>query len=328
MKILIAGGINTEGVDRSAEEACARALGRAIVASGHVLINGAYNSFDRLVAEAADQAVEASPLFSDSKKAIHTYLSPNMKPAHKLGHLRHLNVNSWDPGQPQWGIPEPLDECDALVVMGGGPGTHRVTHLSRLAGKPILPITAFGGAAVEAFKTESDRFDDFYKGRVSRDEFTVLDTAMPDDFDELSHAIVALVSKLVSGNSVFIVMTFRDESEDTYAAIERVCKAYRFEPDRSDKSGTTDRIYQRIVDGIQRAAFIVADVTFKSLNVYYELGFAEALGKDIIVVAKEGTDLPFDTKDIPTHLFKSYTSLENDLRAHIEKLTGRKAVDS
>jgi hypothetical protein len=53
-----------------------------------------------------------------------------------------------------------------------------------------------------------------------------------------------------------------------------------FEPDRTDKNdATTDRIYGRIVQGIQRAAFLVADVTFDSVNVYYELGFAEALGR-------------------------------------------------
>ena len=71
--------------------------------------------------------------------AIHTYLSPGVTPAHRLGLVRNLNVNSWDPGQPEWGIPEPLRECEALIVMGGGPATHRVVHLTRLVGKPILP---------------------------------------------------------------------------------------------------------------------------------------------------------------------------------------------
>jgi hypothetical protein len=55
------------------------------------------------------------------------------------------------------------------------------------------------------------------------------------------------------------------------------------------------------------------------------MGYAEALGKDMIVIAREGTDLPFDTKDIPTHFFSSYTGLEKDLRARIESLTGRTA---
>lgn len=79
----------------------------------------------------------------------------------------------------------------------------------------------------------------------------------------------------------------------------------------------------RIVQGIQRAAFVIADVTFSSVNVYYELGFAEALGKDVLVIPKEGTALPFDTNDIPTLFFKDQTRLEDALRARIGRLTGR-----
>ena len=201
-------------------------------------------------------------------------------------------------------ITEPLRECEALIVMGGGPATHRVVHLTRLVGKPILPITAFGGAAKEAFRTEWNHFDSFYGARVPRDEYAILNTALPDDFDELARRMVALLSNIVTGNKVFVVMSFRRESDDTYRTIDRVCKAYRFEAERTDKDATTDRIYGRIVEGIKRAAFVIADVTFQSVNVYYELGFAEALGKDVIVVAKKDTKLPFDTSDIPTMFFE------------------------
>jgi nucleoside 2-deoxyribosyltransferase len=326
MKILVVGGLKDGSKASADEERCARALGKAIVSAGHILVNGCYNTFDALAAESAGEAAIANPVFGDAHKAIHTYVSPVVEPSHKLGQLRNLNVSSWDPGQPDWDIPAPLRESDALVVVGGGPGTHRVTHLCRFVGRPILPITAFAGAAKEAFKTELERFDKVYKGRVSRDDYVILDSAMPDDFESLARSVVALTSRLVSGNKVFVIMSFRDESMDTYETIKRACETFGLGPNRTDKDPTTNRIYQRIVEGIQRAAFVVADVTFESLNVYYELGYAEALGKDIIVVAKKGTDLPFDTRDIPTHLFASYTGLEKDLRDRIEKLTGRQPV--
>ena len=326
MKILVVGGLTPEFEEGNPEEVCARAIGRAVASSGHVLLNGSYNEFDRVVAESAIEAAGKNPDFGNAKMAVHTYLSPGMTPAHRLGHVRNLNVNSWDPGQPDWGIPEPLRECEALVVMGGGVATHRVVHLTRLAGKPILPITAFGGAAKEAFRTEWERFDSVYGARVPRDEYSVLDTALPDDFDELASRVVTLLSKIVTGNQVFVVMSFRRESDDAYGAIDRACKAFGFAPDRTDKDATTDRIYARIVEGIQRAAFVIADVTFQSLNVYYELGFAEALGKDVIVVAKHDTKLPFDTNDIPTTFFEDATRLEGALRLRIERLTGRRAT--
>jgi len=328
MKILVAGGMSLAKTD--AEQSLARALGRAVGASGHVLVNGCYNTFDRIVAEAADEAARETSAGKEAAATILTYLSPGTVPTHKLGTLRKNNVSSWDPGQPDWGIPVPLRECEAVVVMGGGPATHRVVHLSRLVGKPILPITAFGGAAEEAFRTEFARFDVVHSGHVTRDDYSVLNTSLaaldaPEAFDRLATSVISLVSKIVSGNDIFVVMSFREESDDTYHTIERVCQSYDFAINRTDKNPTTQRIYARIIEGIQHATFVIADVTYQSLNVYYELGFAEALGKDMIVIAKEGTELPFDTNDIPTMFFRNQTRLEEALRTRIERLTGRRA---
>jgi hypothetical protein len=43
----------------------------------------------------------------------------------------------------------------------------------------------------------------------------------------------------------------------------------------------------------------------------------------VIVVAKEGTKLPFDTNDIPTIFFLDHTRLEEALRSRIGRLSGR-----
>jgi nucleoside 2-deoxyribosyltransferase len=117
-------------------------------------------------------------------------------------------------------------------------------------------------------------------------------------------------------------MAFREESEDTFTAIKEVCKERGLKWSRTDQDPTTNRVYQRIVSGIQRATFVIADVTIATLNVYYELGYAEALGKPVIVVAKDGTELPFDTRDIPTTLFRNQTRLKATLSERIDALVG------
>src|SRR5262249_48350980 len=129
-------------------------------------------------------------------------------------------------------------------------------------------------------------------------------------------------SQLATGNSVFIVMAFREESEDTFNAIREVCEEQGLKWARTDHEPTTNRIYQRIVSGIRRAIFVIVDITIPTLNVYYELGYAEALGKPVIVVAKEGTELPFDTRDIPTTLFHNHTRLKAALRERMDSLVG------
>jgi hypothetical protein len=41
---------------------------------------------------------------------------------------------------------------------------------------------------------------------------------------------------------------------------------------------------------------IVADVTGKNPNVFYELGLAHTIGKDVIIITQSDDDVPFDLK--------------------------------
>ena len=60
------------------------------------------------------------------------------------------------------------------------------------------------------------------------------------------------------------------------------------------------RIVPTVLASIRRAAFIIADLSEPRPNIYYELGYAQALGRSIITTACEGTELPFDIFDVPT----------------------------
>lgn len=110
-------------------------------------------------------------------------------------------------------MPEPIKYCDVAIVMGGGPKTLRAANLCRLAMKPIVPITALKGAAVEVFAAELGRFLDFYDGRVSRDQYSLLDAQNPGDFFAITREAVQLAAQLAVGNSVFIVMAFREAGD-------------------------------------------------------------------------------------------------------------------
>ena len=66
---------------------------------------------------------------------------------------------------------------------------------------------------------------------------------------------------------------------------------------------------------------MIADVSDLSPNVFYELGYAKALGKDVIVTAKKGTQLPFDIGDIPAIFWEIQEDLKEGLRKYFK---GRK----
>jgi hypothetical protein len=320
MRIFVTGGFSRS---RPEDEASVRTLGRAVAAAGHTLLQGYFNTFDRVVGEAAFEIAKDSGHFTDPRLAVQSFITADQDPpAHVQWLVRKLPFRDWDPGQENWSVPEPIQSCDVAIVMGGGPKTLRAANLCRLAKKPIVPITGLRGAAIEVFATEMNRFLEFYEGRVSRDQYSLLDSQNPGDFTAITREAVSLAAQLAVGNLVFIVMAFREESEDTFTAIKEVCKERGLKWSRTDQDPTTNRVYQRIVSGIQRATFVIADVTIATLNVYYELGYAEALGKPVIVVAKDGTELPFDTRDIPTTLFRNQTRLKATLSERIDALVG------
>ena len=57
---------------------------------------------------------------------------------------------------------------------------------------------------------------------------------------------------------------------------------------------TAGQIIDQIWQQLRRAEIVVADLTHSNPNVYYEVGLAHALGKQIIFVTQDRDKLPFD----------------------------------
>jgi hypothetical protein len=59
-----------------------------------------------------------------------------------------------------------------------------------------------------------------------------------------------------------------------FSAITDTCKALKLKARRVDEAATSGFIILEIVDLIERAEFIIFDLTHERPNVYYELGYA------------------------------------------------------
>ena len=75
------------------------------------------------------------------------------------------------------------------------------------------------------------------------------------------------------------------------ALLER-CEKAGFEAVRTDTRppSNTHQIIDEIHDHIQTCGFVIADLTNERPNVYYEIGYAMALGKKLILTSKAGSD--------------------------------------
>lgn len=93
----------------------------------------------------------------------------------------------------------------------------------------------------------------------------------------------------------FVVMQFGPPYDDLYTdVIVPTCKELGFEARRADDVYSPGIILQDIVAGLVRASVVIAEITPTNSNVFYELGYAHALGKPTILLAERGNALPFD----------------------------------
>jgi hypothetical protein len=60
----------------------------------------------------------------------------------------------------------------------------------------------------------------------------------------------------------------------------------------------TGKVMDQVWRGIKSADVLVAELTTKNANVYYELGIAHALGKPVVLIASNESDVPFDLRHI------------------------------
>jgi hypothetical protein len=61
---------------------------------------------------------------------------------------------------------------------------------------------------------------------------------------------------------------------------------------------------------IQRADVIIADVTGRNPNVFYELGIAHTLGRRSLILSQRSSDIPFDISAM-RHLTYEWTGPES-----------------
>jgi hypothetical protein len=57
-------------------------------------------------------------------------------------------------------------------------------------------------------------------------------------------------------------------------------------------------VIQDVISLIDRSAFVICDCTGRNPNVFYEIGIAHSLGKEVILITQNGDDVPFDLRHL------------------------------
>lgn len=117
---------------------------------------------------------------------------------------------------------------------------------------------------------------------------------------------------------VFVLMPFDEEFGDIYKyGIKGAAKDAGAYAERVDEQLYDEGILDRIFNQINKADIIVADMTGQNPNVFYEVGYADALGKIVLLLTKDVKDIPFDLKHRPHIVYDNINTLQSKL---VEKL--------
>jgi hypothetical protein len=320
MRIYVGGSLRNVPRDEELCHRFAEALGVEIVKQGHYLLNGCRSAFDEKIARAAYEWLQANDIANANERIV-SFCMRGEKQVHDFGKVSDSELVDWEMNHPVLKAPEQIAKAAATIFVAGSEGTYWARNWAHYARRPILGIPRFGGAGEEIYRQEFELLQ-----RRSLSVSNDFEALRRKNLDVVSYAqqVVDLAEHLVMPKSVFVIMSFDKKYLPVYRSFDVVCGEFGLKADRTDRSMSTDRIVPRIENGIRDSPFVIADLSDESVNVLYEVGFARALNKPVILTAKNGTRLPFDAHDIPTIFWNAQADLRKKLRhqirAVIEKL--------
>ena len=134
-------------------------------------------------------------------------------------------------------------------------------------------------------------------------KYRIIDISAGTDANEKAKETFKKLEKTVkieSGDTCFVMMPFADPLGTYYDKIYRpAIEKAGLKPIRADNEiFGTGKIIDQIWTGINSAKVLIAELTQRNPNVFYELGLAHALQKPVVLISSNEDDVPFDLHHI------------------------------
>ena len=183
------------------------------------------------------------------------------------------------------------------------------------AGKPIPEDEYFGNTLARDFGVPRERLDTFIS--VFQSNLEYLKAFTSDSTGRPIASTIAKHSPATHGENLptptipesegvrefldtcFILMPFGDWFDRYFKEIYvPATKDAGFEPLRADGLFNVGAVMEQVWTQIRKAKVLLADLTGKNPNVFYELGLAHAVRKPVVFVAGDIEDVPFDVRHL------------------------------
>ncbi len=140
-----------------------------------------------------------------------------------------------------------------------------------------------------------------------------------------STAVVQRDEVKQKNNTAFIIMPIdpsKPDLIDVLNSIKETCSKFGISAVRADEIEHQQQITDVVLRQIRECEFLIADLSLERPNVYYEIGYAHAIGKRPILIRKKGTQLHFDLSVHNVREFENVTELKKKLESYFEEVIG------
>lgn len=125
-----------------------------------------------------------------------------------------------------------------------------------------------------------------------------------------------------------VMMPFDAAMTPVYEALQSAAAEAGFRCSRADDIWEHPHIMDDVVGLIWRAQVVVADLTGKNPNVFYETGIAHTLGRHVIQITQSIEDVPFDLRSLRTLTYLNNNEGRTALTQRVaDKLRALSAAD-
>ena len=133
----------------------------------------------------------------------------------------------------------------------------------------------------------------------------------------------------VEDDLCFVIMPFDEDLTPVFQnGIKPIVEELGYRCRRADEHFGSSPIMFEIFDDILRAKIVIADLTGSNPNVFYELGISHALKRNVVLLKRSGSDVPFDLHGIRHFEYEDSFKGISELRAFITSaLTTSDAVN-
>lgn len=113
---------------------------------------------------------------------------------------------------------------------------------------------------------------------------------------------------------VFVLTPFNPDFKADWDAIKAGIEQVGLRALRGDEEFVSSNILKHVLTKMMSARLVVANISGRNPNVFYELGIAHSIGKPVVLVGRTSEEIPFDVGPTRVLRYSSPDSLRKSLR--------------